>query len=469
MTPNVQAVFESQRTNRWAVAQRGAAHRVRRLEDLRDAIRTRRADLCAAVLADAGKHPVETEVTELVPVLEELALAIRRLPGWMRPQRASAPLMLVGTRSVMRYEPRGLVLVLAPWNYPIQLVLTPLVAAVAAGNCVIARPSERAPRTARVLRDLVSTVFPENEAAIVLGDRSLAAALLDLPFDHIFFTGSTAVGRQVMAAAARHLSSVTLELGGKSPVIIDETADVPTAAERVAWGKFVNAGQTCVAPDYALVQEGVADRFTEAMAAAVSRFYGPDEAARLASPDLAQIVDAPACRRLDQALRATLEAGARLVVGGSVQAEGRRMSPTILADVAADSAIMAEEIFGPVLPILTFRTIEDAIAAVRSRPKPLTLYLFSRKRTNISALLGATSAGGTCINQVLLHLANPHLPFGGVGDSGMGRYHGRFGFEAMSHVRAVLTQRRFSPLRCLFPPYTARTARVVSLLRHLAG
>jgi aldehyde dehydrogenase (NAD+) len=469
MLPDVRAIFDAQAANRWAVAQRTTKERVRRLMHLREVIRARRADLCAAVLADYGKHPVETELTELVPVMEELGLAIRRLHQWTRPRRVSTPLTLLGTHSVVRYEPKGLVLVLAPWNYPFQLAMTPLIAAVAAGNCVVVRPSGKTPRTSRVLQELVSTVFPENEAAVVLGDRTVADALLDLPFDHILFTGSTAVGRKVMAAAAKHLAPVTLELGGQSPAIVDETADVETAGERIAWGKFTNAGQTCVAPDYALVQEVIAERFSAAVVGALCRFYGADEAARLASPDLARLVDQAACSRLDRAVRATVEAGARLVVGGSIDASRRRMSPTVLTGVAADSAIMAEEIFGPVLPVLTFHAIEDAVAAVRARPKPLALYVFSRSRTNTAALVGGTSAGGTCINQVLVHLANPHLPFGGVGDSGMGHYHGRYGFEAMSHARAVLTQRRFSPLRYLFPPFTARSTRLVALLRRIVG
>jgi aldehyde dehydrogenase (NAD+) len=438
-------LFALQTANRWEMARTTADERVARLKRLRDAIRQRREALCAAIYADYGKHAVEAELTELMPVMEEIAVAIRHLHRWMRPRRVRSRLTLFGSRSEVLYQAKGLVLVLAPWNYPFQLVINPLVAAVAAGNCVIVRPSDKTPQTSRFLRELVGAVFPECEVAVIVGDRSVADELLELPFDHIFFTGSTAVGRKVMAAASRHLASVTLELGGKSPVIVDDSADIDTAAERIAWGKFINAGQTCVAPDYALVHEAVAERFVSALARAVARFYGEDEAARATSADLACMVDRGACLRLDRAVKETVAAGARLVIGGRV------------------------DLFGPVLPILTFRDLDDAIAAVRARPKPLALYVFSTRQANIDTILTSTSAGGTCVNHVVLHLANPHLPFGGVGESGMGHYHGRFGFETMSHARAVYTQSMPSGLRFLFPPYTKRSARMLAALRRIAG
>jgi aldehyde dehydrogenase (NAD+) len=387
----------------------------------------------------------------------------------MRPRRVPTPFTLFGSRSVVRYEPRGLVLVLAPWNYPFLLAVDPIIAAVAAGNCAIVRPSEKTPRSARAIQAVVASAFPDNEVAVVIGGRDLADELLALPFDHMFFTGSTVVGRKVMAAAARHLSSVTLELGGQSPVIVDDTADIATAAERIAWGKFLNGGQTCVAPDYALVHESVVERFADAIAAVVRRFYGEDEEARASSPSLARMVNAVACRRLDRAIAATVEGGARLVVGGRIDADARRVSPTVLAGVHPDSPILAEEIFGPVLPILSFGALEDAVAHVRARPKPLALYVFSRRTANIDFVLGSTTAGGTSVNQVVMHLANPHLPFGGVGASGMGNYHGRFGFETMSHARAVYTQTMPSTLRWLFPPYTGRSERLLRMLRRIGG
>ncbi len=462
-------IFDAQAANRWTVSRRSAKERVERLVRLRDAIRARKDELCAAVQGDFGKHPTEAEVTEVHPILEELAVAIRDLPRWMRPRRAGTPLPLLGSRSRVVYEPKGLVLVLSPWNYPFFLALGPVVSALAAGNCVVLRPSDKTPRTARFIHDLLGSVFPEDEVAVLVGSRAVADALLDLPFDHVFFTGSPAVGRKVMAAAAKHLASVTLELGGKSPALVDETADVDAAAERIAWGKFINAGQTCVAPDYVLVHASVADRFAAALARTVERFYGPTEEARLGNPDFASLVDSASCARLDRAVRDTLAAGARLVVGGRTDPEARRMTPTVLADVPDGSAIMADEIFGPVLPILTYRTLDEAIASIRGRSKPLALYVFSSARANVDRVLAATTAGGTCVNNCVVHVGNPYLPFGGVGESGMGHYHGRFGFEALSHARAVLDQRLPTAAKLLYPPYGERARRVLRLLRLVSG
>ncbi len=466
-TRTLRGLFELQAAHRWTMARTTAAERIARLVRLREAIRERREEICAAMAADFGKPAVESELTEVRPVIDELGVAIRELPRWMRPRRVRTPLALFGSRSEVRYEPRGLVLVLAPWNYPFLLAIDPIVAAIAAGNCVVVRPSHKTPHAARCVQSLVRSVFPEHEATVVLGDQNVAAELLGLPFDHVFFTGSTAVGRKVMAAASQHLSSVTLELGGQSPVIVDESADIETAAERIAWGKFINGGQTCVAPDYALVHEAVAERFAAALAAVIARFYGRDEAARAASSDLACMVSEEACRRLERALGDALAAGARLVVGGRIDAEARRITPTVLANVRLDNPILAGEIFGPILPIVSVGSLDEAVAAVRRRPKPLALYVFSTSRANVDFVLSSTTAGGTSVNQVVMHLANPHLPFGGVGDSGMGNYHGRFGFETMSHARAVYRQTLPGAVGWLFPPYTERSKRLLGLLRRL--
>jgi aldehyde dehydrogenase (NAD+) len=467
--PELRRLFDAQVANRWAIASSTAAQRIERLTRLRAAVRRRRLDLLAAVHGDFGKQAVEAELTEFLPVIEELSVAIRRLPRWMKPRPVGTPLTLLGSRSELRPEPRGVVLLLSPWNYPFGLAISPLVAALAAGNTVMMRPSEKTPRTARLIRELVGEVFPENEVAALDGDRSVAEALLELPFDHIVFTGSAAVGRKVMAAAARHLTPVTLELGGKSPAIVDETADVELAAERLAWSKFINAGQTCLAPDYVLVQESVAPRLEAALREAVERFYGADEQARLRSPDLACLVDSASAARLERSVRETLGRGARLVVGGGVDAAGRRMSPTVLADVAEDSAVMAEEIFGPVLPLLRYRDLDEAVRRVQARPKPLGLYVFSRSRAHVERVLAGTTAGGTCVNNALLHYANPNLPFGGVGESGMGHYHGRWGFETLSHHRAVLRQVTWASTSLFYPPYTPKVAGFLKVLRRLVG
>lgn len=465
----VRRLFDAQRAARWRVASLGAAERVDRLRRLRDAIREARPAILEAIREDFGKHPVEGELTEVLPAIEEATVAIRSLRRWMRPRRAGTPLLLLGTSSEVRYEPKGVVLVLAPWNYPFLLAITPVIAALAAGNTVVLRPSEKTPRTARAIRDLLARTFPEDEVAVVVGSRAVADALLELPFDHILFTGSPAVGRKVMAAAARHLTPVTLELGGKSPAVVDDTADLAATAARLAWAKFINGGQTCVAPDYVLVHERVAARFEEELVGALARFYGREEAARLRATDLAGLVDVAAGARLDGLVQAAVAQGARLVVGGQVDAAARRMAPTVLADVREDSPVMAEEIFGPVLPVLTYRDLDEAIARIRARPKPLALYVFSQSRRNVERVLGQTTAGGSCVNNAVIHIGNPNLPFGGVGESGMGHYHGRWGFEAMSHPRAVLRQRTWAGTHLFFPPYTDAVKRVLGLLRRLIG
>jgi aldehyde dehydrogenase (NAD+) len=466
----VAPIFARQAAKRWELASRDAKARVKGLRTLRRLLRERRSQLCDAIRLDFGKHPLETELTEYLPSIEELSLAIRRLDRWMKPRRVGTPLPLLGSCSHIHYEARGQVLLLSPWNYPFLLAITPLISAHAAGNAVIMRPSEKTPACSQFIHTLLGEVFPEDEVAVLLGGRDVADALLELPFDHIFFTGSPAVGKKVMAKAAQQLASVTLELGGKSPVIVDETADLKVAAARIAWGKFINAGQTCVAPDYVLVQRSVASAFAEALRAQLVAFYAADTGTQpLQQPDFASLVDARSCARLQKLVEQALAGGAKLVIGGETDCAQRRMQATVLTEVSEDNPIMDEEIFGPVLPILSFDSLDEAIARVRARPKPLALYVFSRSASNTQKLLTGTSAGGTCINNTVVHLANPQLPFGGVGQSGMGNYHGRHGFETMSHARAVLHQRLPASTTLLFPPYGARARRVMALLRRIVG
>jgi aldehyde dehydrogenase (NAD+) len=455
-------VFALQGTARPRLAAEGPRERVRRLRRLRDALLRHRGELAAAVHADFRKHPAEFEVTELQVVLGEIGHAIRHLPRWMRPRRVPGTPLLLGTRSQIRFEPRGRVLILSPWNYPLQLAIVPLVGAMSAGNAVLLRPSEKAPATARAMRAMLAEAFPEDEVAMVTGGVPVAESLLELPFDHLFFTGSTAVGRRVMRAAAGHLASVTLELGGKSPAIVDRSADVGVAAERIVWGKLVNAGQSCVAPDYVLVPRELQAAFLDAARGVVSRLYGADAAAVRASADLPRIVDDGAFQRLEAALEATLAAGARLVVGGDADASTRYLAPTLLADVPPDSPLMREEIFGPILPVLPCDTLDEAIAFVARRPPPLSLYVFSRDRRATERVVAGTRAGGTLVNHTLCHLANPALPFGGVGESGQGSYHGFHGFRAFSHERAVLHAGRMGVAPLYYPPYGRRMRRIAS-------
>lgn len=465
--------FARHRAHLPELRRRPAAGRAAALRALKQAIVARREALMEAMHADFGKHRTETELSEIQLVMTELNEAIAKVGAWMRPVRVPTPVHLLGTRSEIRSEPRGVVLIMAAWNYPLALVLAPLVAAVAAGNAVMIRPSARVRRTNAVIKALLADVFPPEELTFVDGDRASAEALLALPFDHVFFTGSTPVGRRILAAVAPRLTSLTLELGGKSPAIVDDTADITQAAERIMWGKFVNAGQTCVAPDYVLVHAAQAAAFLDGCRAALARFYGPTAAAQRQSPDFCRVIDAEQWTRLTSLLDDAVGRGARIEAGGEHDEATRYLAPTVLSAVPPDAALMADEIFGPLLPVLTVASAAEAYAFVQARPKPLALYFFSRDQARVDEMLEQTTAGGTVINNCLIHLVNPNLPFGGVGESGIGRYHGRYGFEAFSHARAVVRQGPRSLGHLFYPPYerlrTGWLGRVLAFVRRVRG
>lgn len=454
-------IFAAQREHHPVLAATTAPARKERLRRLKRALLEQRDEAFAALHQDFRKHPAETELSELQPVLVELNHALHHLADWMRPRPVPGSLLLLGTHSRTEYVPRGVVLILAPWNYPLALVLIPLIAAVAAGNCVMIRPSEKVPATAAFLRRLVERTFPPEEVAVVTGGIPLAEALLELPFDHFFFTGSTAVGRKVMAAAARHLASVTLELGGKSPAIVDASADLGLAAERVVWGKFMNAGQTCIAPDFVLVEATVAEQFAAAARRAAERLYGTTPEARRKETSLCRLIDDAAFRRIDGLLRDAVARGATVAAGGETAAAERYIAPTILTGVTPEMEIMREEIFGPVLPVVAWRSPDELWPLVRRHGHPLALYVFSRNEQFVSQVAQRVSMGGMAVNTTVLQYANPGLPFGGVGESGVGQYHGEYGFQAFSHPRAVLRQGRLNLARFFFPPFTDRIRRLM--------
>ncbi len=440
--------------------------RLDRLRRLGEALRARRTDLQDALYADSRKPPEETDMTEVYPVAADIDHAAAHLEDWMQPQPVSTPAALVGTTSAIHYQPKGVVLIIAPWNYPVNLTLSPLVSALAAGNRAVLKPSELAPHTAAVLRALIGEAFAPHEVTLFEGDKEVAQALLDRPFDHFFFTGSAKVGTLVMKAAAEHLASVTLELGGKSPAVVDATADVDDAARKIAWTKFVNAGQTCIAPDYVLAHESVHAELVYALGRRIRRFYGLTEEERRASFDFARMIDDRHFERVRMLLGEAVEAGARAAIGGETEAAERYVAPTVLTDVPPESRLMREEIFGPVLPVLPFGTLGEALTAVNERPNPLALYVFSRDEAAVVAVLARPAAGGTCVNDAMLHTANPALPFGGAGRSGIGRYHGVHGFRTFSHERAVLRRKHGSSvLELLFPPYGGAARRLVGALR----
>jgi aldehyde dehydrogenase (NAD+) len=462
----IDAIYEQQREAAATSPRTTAPERRERLRRLERALLRQAGDVRRALYADFRKPRDEVDVTELNPTIGELRHSHAHVARWMRPVRVPTPLALASASSEVRREPKGHVLILSPWNYPVFLTLAPLAAAVAAGNRAIVRPSEKVPHTAKVLDNIVAAAFDPREVAVVHGDVDVAEWLLARPFDHIFFTGSTPIGKHVMHAAAEHLTSVTLELGGKSPAIVDESADIALAAERIVWGKFINAGQTCVAPDYVLVHERRAEELIRRMRRALKRGFGKPNAVRSAArASVCQLIDQHAYARVADALAATVAAGAQIDAGGACDADDRWIAPTILSRVGPSSAIMQDEIFGPVLPVLTFSDRGEAIRFVNARPRPLALYVFGRSKRAVEAVLSGTTAGGSVVNNTVVHLANPNLPFGGTGASGIGNYHGEFGFRTFSHERAVVLQGGFSLVPLLYPPYGIRTRTVAAFVR----
>jgi aldehyde dehydrogenase (NAD+) len=430
--------------------------RLRGLRAIEEALLRRRDEIRAACWEDLRKPAEEVDLSEIFAVIGETRHARRHLKRWMKPRRVSGRLALVPSSSRIVYEPKGIVLIIAPWNFPVNLSLGPLVSAIAAGNRAVVKPSEITPTVSRLIKSLLGDLFDESEVAVVEGDATASQALLAKRFDHIFFTGSSAVGREVMRAAANHLTSVTLELGGKSPAIVDRTAQIGDAASRIAWGKLLNSGQTCIAPDYLLVDEAVAEPFTRRLIEEIEHLTGQSTGVMVTEAHAARV------RRL---LESATDAGARIVYRGKTTDSQRTVPVTLVSDVPPDSPLMQEEIFGPVLPMLTYRYLGDALKVVNEREKPLVLYVFTRSRDVRDEVLNRTSAGGTVINHTLIHFYQLSLPFGGVGMSGSGKAHGFAGFEAFSNARAVLDQRiRLTSTLLLFPPYTAFKRKVIDLV-----
>jgi aldehyde dehydrogenase (NAD+) len=459
---DIDEVFAAQRARALELRRSTAQQRIEKLRRLISAVESHREDICAAAAADFRKPQPEVDLTELLPVIAEAKHAIRHLKGWMRPRRVPPTLAMIGTSAGIRYEPKGVTLIIVPWNYPFNLGFCPLVSAIAAGNTAIIKPSEMTPHCSALTRRLIEETFDRSEVAVFEGDATVAMALLDHPFDHVFFTGSPQVGRLVMAAAAKHLTSITLELGGKSPTIVDATADLKRAARAIAAGKFANSGQTCIAPDYLLVHTSVKDRLVAEIIGSIERAYGAGPDPQRATPDYCRIVNEKHYERVRGLFDDAVARGAKVVYGGTLSRGDRFISPTLVGDVATDSRIMEEEIFGPLLPIVTFTDIGDAIALVNSKPKPLSLYVFSGNQANIDRVLTETSAGDTCVNHTVIHFLHLNLPFGGVNNSGIGKSHGFFGFTAFSHERSVLRD-RFSIVHWMFPPYTGRVRKLIAL------
>ncbi len=436
----IQEVFDAQRKNRWVLAQSTAEQRIAKLKMLRAALLTRRQEIVVAMREDFGKCQAEVAISEIAPVTDEIAFVCARLKRWMKPKRVAGHLFTLGSRSEVRHEPKGQVLILAPWNYPVNLFLLPLVGAIAAGNAVMMSASDRTPHTEAVLTKLIDETFVMNEVAAFTGGVPAAEALMECPFDHVFFTGSPAIGKKIMAKAAQHLASVTLELGGKSPAVLDFSSDLPKAALAIAVGKFLNAGQTCICPDHVWVPRALCAGFVASISKLIRQFYGDTPQQRQASPDFARLVDARGWQRMKHLLDASIAEGAQAVIGGETDESTRYVAPTVLSGVTTSMSIMQEEIFGPVLPVLAYDSLDEVLAFIQSGGKPLALYAFGSDEAFIQRMLCETSAGGTVINNTLLHIVNSHLPFGGTGQSGQGSYHGHHSFLTFSHERAVVHQ-----------------------------
>jgi aldehyde dehydrogenase (NAD+) len=418
-------------------------HQLRRLLAL---LEENENELLAALTQDLGKPRFEGWASELGILRSETQHTLKHLKGWLRPRRVNAPMTVQPSQARIHAEPLGVVLIIAPWNYPIQLALAPLIGALAGGNCVVVKPSEVAPASSAVMARLVPRYLDPDCVRIVEGGVTETTALLAQRWDHIFYTGNGTVGRIVLAAAAQHLTPVTLELGGKSPALIDSEVDLEVTARRIVWGKFFNAGQTCVAPDYVLVSAAQEQPLLARLRATLREFYGEDPQK---SPDYGRIVNA----RHHSRLLALLGSG-EIVTGGQSDAADRYLAPTVLRGVATDSPVMADEIFGPILPVITVPNLDAAITFVNAREKPLALYVFSKNGDNIEKVIAETSSGGVCVNDAVAHLIPPELPFGGVGGSGMGAYHGRFGFDTFTHQKGVLDRATFVDPALRYPPYS---------------
>ncbi|NLK27692.1 MAG: aldehyde dehydrogenase [Clostridiales bacterium] len=416
-------------------------YRINALQRLRDSIKKYENKLLDALKADLHKPELEAYMTEIGVVLEEIRFTLKHLHSWVKPQRVKTPLTLLGSSSYIYSEPYGVALIIAPWNYPFQLMIAPLIGAIAAGNCAVLKPSELTPRTSEVLEQMITKLFPEEYIAVVQGGVETSQALLNEKFDTIFFTGSVPVGKIVMKAAAEHLTPITLELGGKSPCIVHEDANINLAAKRIAWGKFLNAGQTCVAPDYVYLHHNIKDVFIKELKIAIRKLYGE---LPIDNPNYTHIVSQKHFDRLS----AFLDEG-EIVIGGASDRSQLVIEPTVLTKISWQDTIMQDEIFGPILPILEYNDLSQVIEGIHNHPKPLALYLFTEDASVKKRILKNVSFGGGCINDTIYHIVSPYLPFGGVGSSGIGSYHGKGSFDAFSHKKSILKQTtRFDiPLR----------------------
>lgn len=442
------SIASHMRTHKLSKSISSLEERKKKLSLLRATILEKEKLITDALIADLGKAPFESYMSEVGFILEEIRHTLKHLSTWTKRRKVRTPLSLLPARSYIYPEPYGVVLIFSPWNYPFQLCLSPFIGAIAAGNSVVVKPSEYAPKTSEAIRDLLSSVFDGDEVQVIEGDQEVTQKLIQQKFDYLFFTGSTPVGKIMMKAAAEHLTPVTLELGGKSPCIIEESANLDLAARRCAWGKFMNAGQTCVAPDYVAIPRKLQDEFILRLKTHLQSFYGEKVKE---SSDYSRIINQKHMSRLEELL-----SGNQIAIGGEVHKEDKFISPTVIRDVSWNDQIMEEEIFGPILPLIPYDNLSDVLTKMKSLPKPLAFYIFSQNIKKAEDIINQVSFGGGCINDTMVHLVNPHLPFGGVGASGMGSYHGKKSFDTFTHYKSVVNQftKMDNPVR--YPPYKGK-------------
>lgn len=464
LNEQIDHIFTLQKNYKFKAKKTSAKYRIEKLEKAKEVIIKLQPKIEQAMVKDFGKAPLESDLTEILPLLTMIDLYKKKLKAWMKPKKVSSSLLFLGTKNYVSYEAKGNCLVISPWNYPFQLSLYPVLTAFSAGNTVILKPSEYTPETNKVVEEIIIKVFLPEEVSVVHGAVEASNLLLEKAFDHIFFTGSTPVGKIIMEKASKHLASVSLELGGKSPVVIDKSFSLKEAARNIAWGKLVNAGQTCVAPDYIMLPKGEKDKFAKYYEQALKHMYGKNISG---SNDFCRIITKRHLERQEELIADALSKGAKLDLGEKDSEHGK-LSPCLISGVDKNMKLMQEEIFGPILPIIEYDDIDEALDYINEYDNALALYVFSHDKNNIETIRKKTNSGGLSINETLLHVGHANLPFGGAGKSGLGKYHGHFGFEEMSNLRSVLHRKFSSGTQYFYPPYKQnKKSRIDKVIRYL--
>ena len=454
-------VFNTLKANQYNIGNTSYKERIKKLDKLKKTLEfSYKQRIREALYSDFKKPFLETDFTEIYPVIDEINFAKKNLKSWLKKQKVDTPIALLGSSSWIKYEPKGVCLIISPWNFPINLTFGPLVSAIAAGNAVILKPSEMTPKTSKVMSDIIKDVFNDNEIVLIEGDSETAKELLKLPYNHIFFTGSPAIGKLVMKAASEHLTSVTLELGGKSPVIVDESANLDKTVKKIVFGKFLNLGQICIAPDYLLIKDTLKDEFVSLFSKYIKSFYTENPEA---STSLCRIVNQKHFERIKSYLDDAISKNAIIEAGGSFNKENCFIEPTLISNLSETSKLLQEEIFGPILPLVTYKTIEEVVDYINANEKPLSLYIYSKNKEHIDFILNNTRAGSTAINHNLLQFLNHNLPFGGSNNSGIGKTHGFYGFQEFCNQRSVLKQHTIGAADLLYPPFNKFKQKLIDL------